>query len=246
MASLITTPSRLLRSPTAYPFAVFFLTAAFDALLAFGVFVPFAGFSALAFAAAFFGAGAGTGGATTSGAPPRSRWIVYARARSRRACPIREGFLATPIASWKRRLKISSDRSRAFCVSSSSDRSRHFAAFIGTRLRSPLQTPRSHHELGRDAHLVGRRAERLARHVLGDALHLVQDPARFHHGHPLLGVALALAHPRLRRLLRHRLVGKHADPHLAAALETPRQRHARRLDLAVRHPAGLQRLQAIL
>src|SRR5262245_16687560 len=247
MASLTTTPSRLLRSPTAYPFAVFFVAAAFDALAAFGFFAAFAGLSAaFVLAAAFLAAGAETGGATISGAPPRSRWIVYARARSRRACPIREGFLATPIASWKRRLKISSDRSRAFCVSSSSDRSRHFAAFIGTRLRSPLQTPRSHHELGRDAHLVGRRAERLARHVLGDALHLVQDPARFHHGHPLLGVALALAHPRLRRLLRHRLVGKHADPHLAAALETPRQRHARRLDLAVRHPAGLQRLQAIL
>src|SRR5215813_9559703 len=182
MASLITTPSRLLRSPTAYPFAVFFLAAVFGALETFGVFAAFAGFSALAFAAAFCGAGAG--GATTSGAPPRSRWIVYARARSRRACPIRDGFLATPIASWKRRLKISSDRSRAFCVSSSSDRSRHFAAFMISRLRSPLETPRPHHELRRDAHLVRRRAERLTRHVLRHALHLVQDPAWLHHGHP--------------------------------------------------------------
>src|SRR5215510_14973788 len=213
MASLITTPSRLLRSPTAYPFAVFFLAAVF------GVFAAFASFSALAFAAAFCGAGAG--GATTSGAPPRSRWIVYARARSRRACPIRDGFLATPIASWKRRLKISSDRSRAFCVSSSSERSRHLAAFIVARLRSrlALQAPRSHHELGRDAHLVGRGAERLARHVLRHTLHLVEDAARLDDGDPLLGVALALSHARLRRLLRDRLVGEDADPNLAAPLE---------------------------
>src|SRR5215468_11558767 len=187
MASLTTTPSRLLRSPTAYPFAVFFV-AAFDALAAFGFFAPFAGLSAAFVLAATFLAGVAAGGATTSGAPPRSRWIVYARARSRRAWPIRDGFFATPIASWKRRLKISSDRSRAFCVISSSDKSRHFAAFIVSRLRSPLETPGPHHELRRDAHLVGRRAERLARHVLRHALHLVEDSARLHHGHPLLWV----------------------------------------------------------
>src|SRR5215510_5466123 len=223
MASLTTTPSRLLRSPTAYPFAVFLGAAAFDALAAFGFFAAFAGLSAaFVLAATFLAAGAETGGATISGAPPRSRWIVYARARSRRACPIREGFLATPIASWKRRLKISSDRSRAFCVSSSSERSRHLAAFIVARLRSrlALQAPRSHHELGRDAHLVGRGAERLARHVLRHTLHLVEDAARLDDGDPLLGVALALSHARLRRLLRDRLVGEDADPNLAAALET--------------------------
>src|SRR5262249_32345513 len=261
MASLTTTPSRLLRSPTAYPFAVFFLAAAFGVLAAFGFFAAFAVLSAaLVFAATFLVAGAGAGAATTSGAPPRSRWIVYARARSRRASPIRDGFFATPIESWKRRLKSSSDRSRAFCVSSSSDRSRHFAAFMVSRLRSPqtagpqprdvlrlaLQTPRARHELGRDADLVGRRAECLARHVLRHALHLVENPARLDHGHPLLRVALALATPRLRRLLRHGLVRKHADPHLAAALEAACQRHARRLDLAVGHPARLERLQAVL
>src|SRR5262249_10591452 len=158
MASLTTTPSRLLRSPTAYPFAVFFV-AAFDALAAFGFFADLAGLSAaFVLAAAFLAAGAGVGGATISGAPPRSRWIVYARARSRRACPIRDGFLATPIASWKRRLKISSDRSRAFCVSSSSDRSRHLAAFIVARprWRPALQAPRPRHELGGDSHLLPR------------------------------------------------------------------------------------------
>src|SRR5882762_5106912 len=114
MGSLTTTPSRLLRSPTAYPFAVFFFAAAFGALAAFDTFAAFAGVAAAcAFAARGGGAGAAWAGAaataagadTASSAPPRSRWIVYARARSRRAWPIFDGFLATPIESWKRRLK---------------------------------------------------------------------------------------------------------------------------------------------
>src|SRR5438093_1606015 len=122
----------------------------------------------------------------------------------------------------------------------------HFAAFIESRLRSPSQAARARHELRRDADLVGGGAERLARHVLRHALHLVEDASRLDHGHPLLGVALALAHPRLRRLLRHRLVGEHADPDLAAALEAPREGHACRLDLAVGHPARLERLEPVL
>src|SRR3989442_566743 len=64
-------------------------------------------------------------------------------------------------------------------------------------------------------------------------------------GGPFLGIALAIAHPGLGRLLRHRLVGKDPDPDLAAALETPGQRHPRRFDLAVRDPARLERLEAV-
>src|SRR3989442_2307274 len=97
MASLTTTPSRLLRSPTAYPFAVFF-AAALGALAAFDVFAAFAGLAAaFAFAAGLDGAGAAgaataataaPGALATSGAPPRSRRILYARARARPAWPI--------------------------------------------------------------------------------------------------------------------------------------------------------------
>src|SRR5687767_5810283 len=248
MASLTTTPSRLLRSPTAYPFA-FFLAAAFGAFDDFRAALGAFGFDA--FAATFFGfraagsagaAGFSTAGGATMRAAPRSRLIVYARARSRRAIPSRDGFLATPIDSWNRRLKISSDSSRAFWVSSSSERSRHFAAFIALS----SQAPRPGHELRGDADLVGRRPECLARHVLGHALHLIQDATRLHHGHPLLGIALALAHARLGRLLGHRLVGKHTDPHLAATLQAAGERNAGRLDLAVGDPARLQRLETVL
>src|SRR5262249_34172469 len=45
----------------------------------------------------------------------RSCSIVCARARSRRAWPSRDGFLATPIESWKRRLNTSSVNSRTRC-----------------------------------------------------------------------------------------------------------------------------------
>src|SRR5262249_61610368 len=92
----------------------------------------------------------------------------------------------------------------AFCVSSSSDRSRHLAAFIVARprWRPALQAPRPRHELGGDSHLVGRGAERLARHVLRHAFHLVEDAARLDARDPLLGGALYRPHPRPRRLLR--------------------------------------------
>src|SRR5205814_10304252 len=59
-------------------------------------------------------------------------------------------------------------------------------------------------------------------------------------------IPLALAHASFRRLLRHRLVRKDPDPDLAAALEAPRQRDARGLDLAIRHPARLHGLEAVV
>ena len=64
--------------------------------------------------------------------------------------------------------------------------------------------------------------------------------ARLHHRHPALGIALALAHAGLGRLLRDRLVREDPDPDLAAALDVARQRHARGLDLPVGDPARLQ------
>ena len=85
-----------------------------------------------------------------------------------------------------------------------------------------------------------------ARHLGRHALHLVEDPARLHDGHPLFRVALALAHAGLGGLLGDRLVREDADPDLAAALHVAGHRDARRLDLARGHARLLDRLQPVL
>src|SRR5262245_50802238 len=184
----------------------------------------------------------------------RSRRMVFARARSRLACCTREGFLATPMESWKRRLNSSSVSSRTFCSSSSPFMSRHAEAFIvfwgGATAAPPpapptglrrskrhcrscqsSQGPGTGHELGLDADLLRGKAEALARRSLVHALHLVHDPAGLHHGDPELGVALALAHARLCGLLGHRLVREDADEDLPAALDAPGERDAGRMGL---------------
>src|SRR5215470_1930884 len=111
-------------------------------------------------------------------------------------------------------------------------------------LSDSLECPGAGHELGLDADLLGGQAKAFARRRLVHALHLVHHAPGFDHGDPELRVALALAHPRLGRLLRHRLVRKDPDEDLAAALHAAGERDARRLDLAVGDPAGLERLEA--
>src|SRR5215472_12181274 len=196
----------------------------------------------------------------------RSRRMVLARARSRLACCTRDGFLATPMESWKRRLNSSSVSSRTFCSNSSPFMSRHADAFIvfwaGATAAPPpapptglrrskgvrscpwlLERAGTGHELGLDADLLSGEAEALARRRLVHAFHLVHDSARLHHGDPELRVALALAHACLRRLLGHWLVRKDANENLPAPLHAPGKSDAGRLDLAVGHPPRFQRLE---
>src|SRR5215468_6054996 len=196
----------------------------------------------------------------------RSRRMVFARARSRLACCTREGFLATPMESWKRRLNSSSVSSRTFCSSSSPFMSRHADAFIvfwgGATAAPPpdpptglrrskrncrscqsSQGPGTGHELGLDADLLRSEAEALARRSLVHALHLVHDPARLHHSDPELGIALPLAHACLGGLFGHRLVREDADEDLPATLDAAGEGDAGRLDLAVGDPARLECLE---
>src|SRR5207253_8886169 len=84
------------------------------------------------------------------------------------------------------------------------------------------------------------------RNRLGDAFHFVDAPAGFNHSHPILGRSLAFTHSGFGRLLRDRLVRKNADPDFAAALDETRDGDSARLDLPVRDPRRIERLQTVI
>src|SRR4051794_28814926 len=159
------------------------------------------------------------------------------RAISRLTAPRRALDSSAPVADWKRRLKSSCRVSLSLRSRSSSESSRRSFALV-KEISLPL------HELGLDGELLAGEADGLAGERLRNAGELEHDAARLDDRDPVLGRALAGAHAGLRRLLRRRLVREDVDPDLAAALDLARHRDAGRFDLAVRHPAGLERFQA--
>src|SRR5689334_21243840 len=148
-------------------------------------------------------------------------------------------FSSAPVAAWKRRLNSSCRVSASRCSSSSS-------------LRSRMSLPRkeitalARHELGLDRELLSRQPQRLLGERLRNAGELEHDAPGLHHGDPALRRALALPHTGLGRLLRERLVGEDVDPDLPAALDLARHRDTSGLDLPVRDPAGLERLDPVV
>src|SRR5574337_2188361 len=100
------------------------------------------------------------------------------------------------------------------------------------------------HEGAAQRQLGGSEAERFARQRLGHAVELVEHLARRDLGDVVLGVALAVAHAHFGGLLRDRLVGEHADPDPAAALDVARNRAPRRLDLARGQAPAIGALEA--
>src|SRR5437868_12071034 len=103
-------------------------------------------------------------------------------------------------------------------------------------LASKEITALSAHEFRLDRQILARKAQRVLGERLGHARELEHDAAGLDHRDPPLGRALALAHARLGRLLRERLVGEDVDPDLAAALDLARHRDPGGLDLAVGYP----------
>src|SRR5450631_3382068 len=88
--------------------------------------------------------------------------------------------------------------------------------------------------------------KRLARQLLVDPFELVHHATRAHDGDPLLGVARAVTHAGLGRLLGDRLVRKDPDVELAAALDVAGDGDTRRLDLPRGDEPARQRLQGVL
>src|SRR5919202_1214275 len=155
-----------------------------------------------------------------------SRFVVRSRAL----------FSSAPVADWKRRLKSSCRVSVRRRSSSSSVMS------LSSLARKEVSLP--FHDLRLHRQLRPGQLERLARERLGHAGELEHHAARLHDGDPVLGRTLAGAHPRLGRLGRHGLVREDVDPDLAAALDLARHRDSSRLDLPIRDPGRLERLQA--
>src|SRR5579871_3525259 len=93
---------------------------------------------------------------------------------------------------------------------------------------------------------VGRQPHRFACILVRHAFHFKQNLARLHDRDPMIGSALAFAHTGFSRLLGDRLIRKHADPDLAAALDEARHGDTAGLDLPVGDPSRLEHLQPIV
>src|SRR5688500_15478281 len=158
---------------------------------------------------------------------------------SRRIVRSRNGSSSVSVAERNLRRKRSSSISATRARMSASDRSRISSALIGVRLLL-------RNELRLQPDLRRRQRHCLLGDVARHALELEHHATRTDDGHPPFRRALALPHTRFRRLLGDRLVREDPDPDLPATLDVARQRDPRRLDLAVRDPPGLQRLQPVV
>src|SRR5665213_3041074 len=120
----------------------------------------------------------------------------------------RNGFSNVSVPERNVSRKRSSSSSLIFATTSESIISRISSAFICMRLLT-LHELRLHTQL--------RRSKRhcLLRNLQRHTFQLEHHTARLHHGHPTLGRTLSLTHARLCRLLRNRLVGEDANPHLS-------------------------------
>ena len=83
---------------------------------------------------------------------------------------------------------------------------------------------------------MARKAHCLARDVFGYARHFEHDPARLYDRDPVFDRTFTGTHTGFGRVPRDRLVGEDIDPYLPAALDEPRLRDTRRIDLAGSDP----------
>src|SRR5216683_1908673 len=109
-----------------------------------------------------------------------------------------------------------------------------------------LKPSRAGNEFRGNRQLVRRQSQGFLGGRFVHSRHLEHDASRLHYGDPFLRRAFALAHARFGRLLGERLVRKNPDPQFSAALDEPRNRHARRFNLPVGNPRAFHGLQSVL
>src|SRR6516165_9261055 len=130
------------------------------------------------------------------------------RATSLRALRISLGVSSRSVADWKRRWNRFLIVSLSVRSSCSSLIARYSAGFMlppSTDARPPRHQPAA------KRHLVGYPGQGVARRRFGQAGDLEQDHARLDHRRPIFRLALALAHARLGRDGRDRLVREDTD-----------------------------------
>src|SRR6266404_1075600 len=109
-----------------------------------------------------------------------------------------------------------------------------------------LKPSRARDEFRGNRQLVRRQPHGFLGRRFVHARHLKHDAPGLHHRLPLFRRAFALAHARFGRLLGERLVRENPDPQFSAALDEPRNRHARRFDLPVGDPRAFHGFQTVL
>src|SRR5882762_8543579 len=109
-----------------------------------------------------------------------------------------------------------------------------------------LKPSRAGNELRGNRQLVRRQSQGFLGRRFVHSRHLEHDASRLHHRYPLLRRAFALAHACFRRLLGERFVRENPDPQFSAALDKPRNRHARCFDLPVGDPRAFHGFQTVL
>src|SRR5437899_12747828 len=109
-----------------------------------------------------------------------------------------------------------------------------------------LKPSRAGDESRWNGQFVRRKSQRFSGRRFVDSRHFKQDASRLHHRYPFLRRAFALAHARFRGLFGERLVRENPNPQLSAALDEPRDGHARSFNLPVGDPRAFHGLQPVL
>src|SRR5229473_4477105 len=109
-----------------------------------------------------------------------------------------------------------------------------------------LKPSRAGYEFRGNRQLVRCQRQRFLGRRFVHSRHFEHNAPRLNHRHPLFRRAFALAHARFRGLFGERLVRENPDPQFSAALDEPRDGHARRFNLPVGDPRAFHGFQSVL